>query len=966
MKHKRITLLLVALLMTATSLSFAGTLDRGERRIRISTAKKAENAVEIVVVRQTPILKLAAEELQNHIKTATGITAPVVSAPTEGKVSLILGDNEFSRAAGLDVNTLASEGFFIKRQGSRIYLLGKDSTNIDPQSNPWYMWMKRGTLTAVYDFLERFLGVRFYFAGEHGTIVPENQQLTLPLEIDIIDRPDLISRENYSGPNSVWYDKNDKYLGSIKGKNLNFLRHRYSDSHIPFGHGLDYINLIQRFGKTHPEYFALTHDNRRYKEADHVHPGHICFHSNVVEEIYQDVKAYLTGKPASSRGIKHWDVNFACNSVVSVMPVDWLFWCHCEKCTKIAPGGRGYQTDPQAAQAISNAVWKYTSDIARRLTRENINATVTQMAYGALKRLPECEIPKNVSVQLAVNGLGIPAHWQSDLELLKKWSKRFNGKISIWTYPGKHMSKRELKGIPAMMHRETGKYLQLVRDYIYGCFLESETDYEIFHYLNYYTFGKVAWNLDTDLDKLLDEHYQLMFGAGAGEMKKFFDELEDLWCKKVTGKIVDTAYGPDTQLPSDFDLWTKIYSPAKLKELNSRIDNAKKAVNGDKKIIGRLEFMRREMLGHLMKRSEQFAKDQAIVGDWEFHISEPIALRPHQGDVGEVTTKLTVKDNKGYYVFIFECSEPFMKNVKADCKEKDKIGVFMDSCVEVLLNPSGDRNTYYHIGANLNGTVSDSIWNRNEKKPDYSWDSNAGVIVQKNANGFIINIHFPKKILGEIKADGFPVNFARHRVITGDNAKKVKETNYQWSPVPGRSFHDIEQWGVMKTGAPDNKNLLKDGGFDTGNVWLPNTVGAWYVWSSNQKELVKIKNTVRDRYIFMNGTASLRLTNWNKHNIAAGQKFKGLKPNTRYRLSFFLRTRDLKGAGGAGAYLTIGGRNFSFPGIRITGDSDWHQRNFDFKTASDVTPATECQLGLWIWNCAGQAWYDKVSITEIK
>ena len=970
MKLKNLFLILIMVLGTV---SYAANFDRGERRINISDSRKAVDQLEIVVTKKTPILDFAVEELQRYIKKSTGMSVPVVSAPSGGKISLILGDNEFSRSAGIDISKLASEGFFIKRDGNNIYLAGADSDNANIRTNPWRMWMKRGTLSAVYDFLERFVGVRFYFAGEYGTVVPKNKQLLLPLEIDIMDRPDLIDRTNYSGLNVKWYEKNNTYFGGIKGDNLSFLRQRYSESHIPFGHGLDYIDLLYRFGKTHPEYFALTPDGRRYKEPDHIFPGQICFHSGVVEEIYQDTKAYLTGKTPKSRGLKStsdkWDVNFACDSYVSVMPVDWLYWCCCAKCTKIAPGERVYQTDPAAAQAISTYVWKYTSDIARRLKSENIDGIVTQMAYGALKKIPECDIPENVSVQLAVNGLGAPGYWESDLELLKKWTKKFNGKISIWTYPGKHMSKAELVGIPAMMHRETGKYLQFVRDYIYGCFLESETDYEIFHYLNYYTFAKVAWNLDTDIDKMLDEHYALMFGPGAKYMKRFFDDLEDLWCKKVTGTITDTALGPQVKLPGEFELWTKIYSPAKLKELNSYIDNAKKAAAGDKDIEGRLEFMRREMLGPLMKRAEKFAKDREVLGSWEFYLPGTIGLRPYQSEVGEVATKVSVKETKDYYVFIFDCEEPFIKDAQAKCNTNDKIDVFMDSCVEVLLNPSGDRKNYFHIGVNLNGAISDLVCVR-DGKPDYSWSSDCKPIVRKHDKGFYINLSINKRVFGKIDPAGFPVNFARHRTIIGDNASKVKEANYQWSPVIGRSFHAIEQWGMMKTGKkPASKNLIKDGDFDTGKVWLPNTVGAWYVWSSNQKELVKIKNSVLDNKIFMNGTRGLCITNWDKHNIAAGQKFKGMKPNTRYRLSFFLRTdiSDKAAAGtGAGAFLNIGASQFAFPDIRITGKTDWHQQSFEFKTPANITPQTECNIGLWIWKAEGRAWYDNVSLVEIK
>ena len=258
--------LLLALLLLAGSLPGV-EFPRGERRIKYSQTQKAVKQIEIAVPESTPILKFAADELQRFIAEATGIKAAVVKNPSAGKVSLVLGDNKFSRAAGLDVKKLASEGFFIKRKGDMIFLVGEDDPQASPYNNRWRMWMRRGTLTAAYDFLERFLGVRFYFVGKLGTIVPKSKQLMLPVEIDIMDRPDLIGRDNYSGNQAVWYEKSNKYLGGLYGYNLSFLRQRYSDRPIPFGHGLANLDLIPRYGKTHPEYFALTPDGRRYKEA---------------------------------------------------------------------------------------------------------------------------------------------------------------------------------------------------------------------------------------------------------------------------------------------------------------------------------------------------------------------------------------------------------------------------------------------------------------------------------------------------------------------------------------------------------------------------------------------------------------------------------------------------------------------------------------------------------------------------
>ena len=43
----------------------------------------------------------ASEELQLHIKKATGLDLPIVYTPAKGKM-IVVGDNELSRKAGID------------------------------------------------------------------------------------------------------------------------------------------------------------------------------------------------------------------------------------------------------------------------------------------------------------------------------------------------------------------------------------------------------------------------------------------------------------------------------------------------------------------------------------------------------------------------------------------------------------------------------------------------------------------------------------------------------------------------------------------------------------------------------------------------------------------------------------------------------------------------------------------------
>ena len=64
--------------------------------------------------------------------------------------------------------------------------------------------------------------------------------------------------------------------------------------------------------------------------------------------------------------------------------------------------------------------------------------------------------------------------------------------------------------------------------------------------------------------------------------------------------------------------------------------------------------------------------------------------------------------------------------------------------------------------------------------------------------------------------------------------------------------------------------------------------------------------------------------------------------------------------------LILGEKEFACPRTRITGTTPWHKRTFDFVTPKDLTPESKCNLGLWIWQTGGEAWFDHVSIREVK
>ena len=65
---------------------------------------------EIVVAADAPkTVRFAAKTLNRYLGESLGGPLPVVTAPTEGKTSVVLGDHALSRAAGIDVGPLARD-----------------------------------------------------------------------------------------------------------------------------------------------------------------------------------------------------------------------------------------------------------------------------------------------------------------------------------------------------------------------------------------------------------------------------------------------------------------------------------------------------------------------------------------------------------------------------------------------------------------------------------------------------------------------------------------------------------------------------------------------------------------------------------------------------------------------------------------------------------------------------------------
>ena len=947
-------LLAAALLLTAAVWSYEfKQLPRS-----IKTSGKLEKITSITVVKDaySQEIRLAATELCYALKELCGFDVKESATPVKNSFNIIVGNGKLIKAAGITDAMIPQEGFVMLRKGNTLYIAGTI-----------------GALFGSYDFLERFGNVRYYFPGKYGTLIPKGKGLYLPQNIRIVDRPDYLYRHLVLGK-PQWFENRKTYEGGGAMPPIPLQNRRWRDGRVlyPLIHSLNQLGYTRRFSKSHPEYFALMPNGKRYNTPELVCTEHFCFSNRqFIEEVKKDAVTFFEGKDPKSRDIRinggkygyHWTLagNFKTGKIFGVMPNDYIYWCHCKECAKIAPGGHTYIKDPKAVKAVGNKIWAFAAEIANMAKAKNYGG-IAMMAYSPYNAVPDMKLPDNLLVQLAVTGsTANPTAMKKADDYLNAWCKKLNSKVFVWTYPGKHMRKA-IPGIPAMAHNRVGHWFKERSDRINGALFECETDQWIFAHLNCYMFLRVSWDSSIDVKAVLKEYFDRMFGKGSAEMQKVYDELERLWCDKVVGDTMDSPIGPLTRIPIDIELWNEIYSPKKLAELEKLVAAAVKKCGKDKEAAERCRFMGEKLVGPLKEAEQLFRRNQDSVQDWNCRLNEKIYLRPYHIDWNEVSTVVTAKENKDSFVFRYECEEPLMNKIKADYVPNSSLDLFRDSVVELFLNPSGDRKNYLHFITNSKGHLYSQ---RNQFDLNFPKRSGAvpGVksVTGKTANGWYAEFIVPKKVLGNYDKKGFPVNFARNRALNGVVVgKDYKENYYHWGPTPGRSFHQVERYGTLKL-AKSPAPIVRDGDFTENTIKRSHVLGPWIIWRS-QKKTPQNQPVELDKKIFITGGSSVHMKSTGG-KIGLFQEAQNLKPNKKYMFSFFVRTKDVQTGLGLGvAPRVVWKDNGMRPFPPVSGTRPWHRVAVEFKTPAKL-PAKPW-IYIWFWG-KGEAWVDHVSINEL-
>ena len=513
--------------------------DNGEALARIVVAPDASQ----------PVVH-AADELVDFLKEITGAEFKCFSSREEQGVNILVGP-EAARQADPDFSakSLGAEGLAVRTVGNDLILAGGEP---------------RGTLYAVYAFLEDVLGCRWY--TPHADVIPRAS--TLKIEpLNIIQRPSFEYREVFYSPA---FDPD--WAVRIKN-NGQCQQHSLEEKHggkVIYGtwcHTFGALIRDDEYLESHPEYFSLI-DGTRVSSGQHT--GQICLTNPDVLRIATDkVLSWIRESPEA----KIWSVSQNDND---------LGYCRCENCSAVAEE-EGSQSGP---------ILRFVNAIAEVVVRERPDVLIDTLAYQYSLDAPQITRPHpNVRVRLcSISCCQLHPYAKCDhernvrfMKALREWSD-ITDQLYIWHYttnfahflmPMPNLDELS-EDIP--MYRRMG---------VKGLFMQGGGNDRylgrlgagFMDELKAWLIAKMMWNSDSDPRELIKE----FLGGYYGRAGKWIGDYLDLLHEKVRE---DNVHGMLCETPD----W--LYLSADLLAQGNRLFDAAETAAETGEILARVKHAR--------------------------------------------------------------------------------------------------------------------------------------------------------------------------------------------------------------------------------------------------------------------------------------------------------------------------------------------------------------------------------------
>ncbi len=396
------------------------------------------------------------------------------------------------------------------------------------------------------DFAERFLGVRWYFPGENGSIYPKCLDLAIaPVWYE--DAPYFQSRGGYYIAQSMWDDVQVKrwtpYMGNVRAKDVSIANRWREGGTLPSGGA--HNPRPERIAASHPDkletiFYTSPQGKFWYNPKAHIGNVYNVLDLGFADLLVDDWKFYLDSgrKPVADRGGFGGQVNdtFVSFGVCDTyLPVSEVMANPVVKELNLITE-KDLARDKDAAMA--NVYARFYQYLGRKVEKELPGKRLFLLIYYNSKCAsldPRWKLPDNVEVNVCDSRLPLrtrsPKHMEGSRQLFREWYEALGGRpaLKAWLYSGKTPFGRALgPEFIGEVPKVLGKYMGRG-----GLFYDYTGGRDLWHYFYAaYVGWRSQWNPDLDVDAAIDEMWDLCLGVKAGaKMKEFHRELKDAFIK---------------------------------------------------------------------------------------------------------------------------------------------------------------------------------------------------------------------------------------------------------------------------------------------------------------------------------------------------------------------------------------------------------------------------------------------------
>ena len=527
-------------LMLSLSAAYGATLARnGHTAYRIYVPEQAAETT-----------KNAARELSDFLKRVTGAEFRISAVPGNPSSAIAVGPEAAKKldpALDLSLASLGGDGILLDvRPGGTVILTGAEGAS-------------RGTLNAVYTFLEDSIGCRWWTPD--AMKIPNRPHLEIP-----------VFQRRYIPPFS-WREVGDPIARegfyAVRNRLNGFFTRRppgkwgdkivYGDgNHLEFCHTFYHHVPPKKYFRSHPEWYAYSQSAKKRIATDgNGIPGQLCLSSPGLLEFYKkQVRSLLARSPKET--------------IVSVSQMDNCGPCQCAACLAI---------DAEEG-APSGKLIRFVNAIADDIRDDFPHARIDTLAYTHNRKAPKTAPRSNVIVRLCsiecsyshpfshpenADFLRDLKAWQALGTNLHVWDYSVNFANYLMPHPGLRVLGENMRILAS--HGVTGVLML-------GCHSSRNGEFSA---LRSWVTAKLLWDPSRDCAALIREFCMNYYGAAG---KKILDYIA--WMEKNLDESGEklTVFNSATH--------TGFTRPEVLSHAEKLFADALRAVDGDPLLTGRV------------------------------------------------------------------------------------------------------------------------------------------------------------------------------------------------------------------------------------------------------------------------------------------------------------------------------------------------------------------------------------------